>query len=89
MHGIAGAVSITIPIIILVYAFQKQIVAGMTAGAVKGLAGWHGHLIQFRPPGSAIGELERQANAGSPASVFKGGSTTRQVGESECPPKKI
>ncbi len=36
MHGIAGAVSITIPIIILVYVFQKQIVAGMTAGAVKG-----------------------------------------------------
>lgn len=36
MHGIAGAVSITIPIIILVYAFQKQIVAGMTAGAIKG-----------------------------------------------------
>ena len=36
MHGIAGAVSITIPIIILVFAFQKQIVSGMTAGAVKG-----------------------------------------------------
>lgn len=36
MHGIAGAVSVTIPIIILVYLFQKQIVAGMTAGAVKG-----------------------------------------------------
>lgn len=36
MHGIAGAVSVTIPIIILVYFFQKQIVAGMTAGAVKG-----------------------------------------------------
>lgn len=36
MHGIAGAVSVTIPIIVLIYAFQKQIVAGMTAGAVKG-----------------------------------------------------
>ena len=36
MSGIAGAVSITIPIVILVYAFQKQIVAGMTAGATKG-----------------------------------------------------
>ncbi|MEL6734414.1 MAG: carbohydrate ABC transporter permease [Pseudomonadota bacterium] len=36
MHGIAGAVSITIPIIILVFLFQKQIVSGMTAGAVKG-----------------------------------------------------
>jgi ABC-type glycerol-3-phosphate transport system permease component len=36
LHGIAGAVSVTIPIIVLVYVFQKQIVAGMTAGAVKG-----------------------------------------------------
>ena len=36
MHGIAGAVSITIPIIVLVFLFQKQIVSGMTAGAVKG-----------------------------------------------------
>ena len=36
MHGIAGAVSVTIPIIVLVYIFQKQIVAGMTAGATKG-----------------------------------------------------
>ena len=36
MHGIAGAVSVTIPIIILVYLFQKQIVSGMTAGATKG-----------------------------------------------------
>lgn len=36
MHGIAGAVSITIPIVILIYIFQRQIVAGMTAGAVKG-----------------------------------------------------
>lgn len=36
LHGIAGAVSVTVPIIILVFAFQKQIVSGMTAGAVKG-----------------------------------------------------
>lgn len=36
MLGIAGAVSVTIPIILLIYFFQKQIVAGMTAGAVKG-----------------------------------------------------
>ena len=36
MHGIAGAVSVTSPIIILVYAFQKHIVAGLTAGATKG-----------------------------------------------------
>lgn len=36
MHGIAGAVSVTIPIILLVFVFQKQIVSGMTAGAVKG-----------------------------------------------------
>ena len=36
MYGIAGAVSVTVPIIILIYVFQKQIVAGLTAGAVKG-----------------------------------------------------
>lgn len=36
MLGIAGAVSVTIPIIVLIYVFQKHIVAGMTAGAVKG-----------------------------------------------------
>jgi len=36
MMGIAGAVSVTVPIIILIFLFQKQIVAGMTAGAVKG-----------------------------------------------------
>ncbi len=36
MHGIAGAVSVTVPIVILIYVFQRQIVAGMTAGAVKG-----------------------------------------------------
>ena len=35
MHGIAGAVSVTIPIIILVYAFQRHIVSGLTAGATK------------------------------------------------------
>ena len=36
MYGVAGAVTVTIPIVILIYAFQKQIVAGLTAGAVKG-----------------------------------------------------
>jgi ABC-type glycerol-3-phosphate transport system permease component len=36
MLGIAGAVSIVIPIIVLVLVFQRYIVAGMTAGAVKG-----------------------------------------------------
>lgn len=36
MLGIAGAVSVTIPIILLIFLFQRQIVAGMTAGAVKG-----------------------------------------------------
>ena len=36
MQGIAGAVSITIPLIILVVIFQKQIVGGLTQGAVKG-----------------------------------------------------
>lgn len=36
MQGVAGAVSITIPLIILVAVFQKQIVSGLTQGAVKG-----------------------------------------------------
>jgi ABC-type glycerol-3-phosphate transport system permease component len=36
MQGVAGAVSITIPLIILVVIFQKHIVSGMTQGAVKG-----------------------------------------------------
>jgi ABC-type glycerol-3-phosphate transport system permease component len=36
MQGIAGAVSITIPLIILVVIFQRQIVSGLTQGAVKG-----------------------------------------------------
>lgn len=36
MQGIAGAVSITIPLIFLVSFFQKYIVSGMTQGAVKG-----------------------------------------------------
>lgn len=36
MHGIAGAVSITVPLIFLVMFFQKYIVSGMTQGAVKG-----------------------------------------------------
>ena len=36
MQGVAGAVSITLPLIVLVVLFQKQIVSGLTAGAVKG-----------------------------------------------------
>lgn len=36
MQGVAGAVSITIPLIILVLFFQRQIVSGLTQGAVKG-----------------------------------------------------
>ena len=36
MLGIAGAVSVVVPIMVLIFVFQKQIVAGMTAGAVKG-----------------------------------------------------
>ena len=36
MQGVAGAVSITIPLIILIIVFQKQIVGGLTQGAVKG-----------------------------------------------------
>ena len=36
MQGVAGAVSITIPLILLVAFFQKQIVSGLTQGAVKG-----------------------------------------------------
>jgi multiple sugar transport system permease protein len=36
MQGVAGAVSITLPLIVLVVIFQKQIVSGLTQGAVKG-----------------------------------------------------
>ena len=36
MQGIAGAVSVTIPLIFLVLFFQRQIVSGLTQGAVKG-----------------------------------------------------
>lgn len=36
MLGIAGAVSIVLPLVALILVFQRQIVAGMTAGAVKG-----------------------------------------------------
>ncbi len=36
MQGVAGAVSITIPLVILVVIFQRQIVSGLTQGAVKG-----------------------------------------------------
>lgn len=36
MHGVAGAVSVTVPLIFLVLFFQKQLVSGLTKGAVKG-----------------------------------------------------
>lgn len=36
MLGIAGAVSISVPLIVLVLVFQKNIVSGMISGAVKG-----------------------------------------------------
>lgn len=36
MQGVAGAVSITLPLIVLVIVFQRQIVGGLTQGAVKG-----------------------------------------------------
>jgi len=36
MQGIAGAVSITIPLIFLVLFFQRQLVSGLVQGAVKG-----------------------------------------------------
>ena len=36
MQGVAGAVSITIPLPILLAFFQRQIVSGLTQGAVKG-----------------------------------------------------
>ena len=36
MQGVAGAVSITLPLIVLVAVFQRHIVAGLTQGAVKG-----------------------------------------------------
>ena len=32
----AGAVVVTIPVVILVLVFQRRIVAGLTSGAVKG-----------------------------------------------------
>jgi ABC-type glycerol-3-phosphate transport system permease component len=36
MQGVAGAVSITAPLVVLVLFFQKQLVSGLTQGAVKG-----------------------------------------------------
>jgi multiple sugar transport system permease protein len=36
VEAIAAAVSITAPLFVLVMMFQKQIVSGLTAGAVKG-----------------------------------------------------
>ena len=35
MHGIAGAVLVTLPVVVLVFGLQRQFVAGLTAGAVK------------------------------------------------------
>jgi ABC-type glycerol-3-phosphate transport system permease component len=36
MRGIAGAVSITLPLVVLVLFFQRNLVSGLTQGAVKG-----------------------------------------------------
>ncbi len=36
MQGVAGAVSITLPLVILVLFFQRQLVSGLVQGAVKG-----------------------------------------------------
>lgn len=36
MQGVAGAVSISVPLLLLIAFFQRQIVAGLTQGAVKG-----------------------------------------------------
>ena len=36
MQGVAGAVSITLPLLLLIAVFQKQLVSGLTQGAVKG-----------------------------------------------------
>jgi ABC-type glycerol-3-phosphate transport system permease component len=36
MQGVAGSVSIALPLILLVAVFQRQLVAGLTQGAVKG-----------------------------------------------------
>jgi trehalose/maltose transport system permease protein len=36
IEAIAAAVSITAPLFLLVMVFQKQLVSGLTAGAVKG-----------------------------------------------------
>jgi multiple sugar transport system permease protein len=36
MYAVAAVVSATVPLFILVMFFQRQIVSGLTAGAVKG-----------------------------------------------------
>jgi len=36
MQGVAGAVSISLPLLLLIAFFQRQLVAGLTQGAVKG-----------------------------------------------------
>ncbi|NBV88610.1 MAG: carbohydrate ABC transporter permease, partial [Betaproteobacteria bacterium] len=35
MQGIAGSMSLTIPLLLLIAVFQKRIVEGLTQGAVK------------------------------------------------------
>ncbi|MCZ6764537.1 MAG: carbohydrate ABC transporter permease, partial [Alphaproteobacteria bacterium] len=36
MYAVASVVSATVPLFLLVMVFQRQIVSGLTAGAVKG-----------------------------------------------------
>ena len=36
MYAVAAVVSVTAPILVLILFFQRQIVSGLTAGAVKG-----------------------------------------------------
>ncbi len=36
MQGIAGAVSVTVPLIVLIIVFQKRLVSGLVQGAIKG-----------------------------------------------------
>jgi multiple sugar transport system permease protein len=36
MYAVASVVSATVPLFMLVMVFQRQIVSGLTAGAVKG-----------------------------------------------------
>ena len=36
MYAVASVVSVTAPLLLLILFFQRQIVSGLTAGAVKG-----------------------------------------------------